>query len=177
MNTNIYICCNISGAAADSIQNIRNKYDQFTCKLPVEITVIGSSGIGPISKDEPDNKIKNEFRAAMSGMNAFNFIFQEIDYFPNTPIFYLKPNNREYFDELHNNFKKMNLKFMNNKFPYNPHCTLSCNPNLSKEQQRSLQNEIIYSKNIEIESISLYEFSGEPFICNKVETLYLNKTI
>jgi 2'-5' RNA ligase len=175
VNSYLYVCCNISGEAANHIQSLRNKYDSFTAQLPVEITIIGSSGIGPILKNEPAEIIKYEFIRAASGVQSFGFTFQEIDNFQSTMVYYLKPNNREYFDELHNNFKKMKLVFAPNKFPYNPHCTISCNPNLSEKQQSEIKNEIYFKEIIRIESISLYEFAAEPFTCNKIETYELQK--
>ncbi|MGM0508449.1 MAG: hypothetical protein ACQERZ_04720 [Fusobacteriota bacterium] len=48
---NGYLILNLPKKVGLQIENIRKKYDKVTSKLPVKITVIGSSGVGPIKKD------------------------------------------------------------------------------------------------------------------------------
>ncbi len=42
-----YFILNITSPESANIQDIRSRYDKLTSQLPVEITVAGSSGIGP----------------------------------------------------------------------------------------------------------------------------------
>src|SRR5581483_4773315 len=96
----------------------------LTAKLPVEITVAGSSGVGPIPAGTDLGLIRDEVDRVAKMMAAFDLEFAAIRHFPRTGVFYLAPKDRRPFDSLHAVLASTKLPFIASPFPYNPHCTL-----------------------------------------------------
>lgn len=167
-----YIIIDIPKPQSNMIQKIREKYDPATAMLPVEITIFGSSGTGPIVKNQSINHIITEIEKKIITIKKFKFNFEEIDFFPNTNIFYIKPKQRNYFDYIHNKLSSIDVKYMSSNFPYNPHCTLhtgfgGC---LKINDFNIIKKEEIPKDDIYIDNISLIEFNSKPFIFNYIKT-------
>src|SRR5262245_760616 len=92
------IVLEIPSPVREAVQAIRDSLGTVAALLPVEITVAGSSGVGPIPAGTDKNEIQERLRVVTSGFEPFQVRFQEIRRFPNTDIFYLAPEDREPFD-------------------------------------------------------------------------------
>ena len=81
--------------------------------------------------------------------------FKSISRFPNTGIYHLVPE-RDQFDILHEAVVKSGILFNENKWPYNPHCTLRAGPS-STDECNSLFETMSIPVNTSIDSFSLYQ--------------------
>src|SRR5215471_14646994 len=87
----------IPSPVREAVQSIRVSLATLAARLPVEITVAGSSGVGPIPAGT-DKKGTEECVLVLSReFEPFDVRFQEIRRFPNTDIFYLAPEDRQPF--------------------------------------------------------------------------------
>ncbi len=165
-----YFILDITSPESANIQDIRSRYDKLTSQLPVERTVAGSSGIGPLLPGQPLENIINDVDSIIGKIKPFIFNFKRITNFPNTNIYYLEPEQREPFDNIHNIFKDLNFEYAKNLFPYNPHYTLRTGSFSNSDEKNKLMKEKFPKKSIRIDSLSLLEFNQEPFIYNYLHT-------
>jgi 2'-5' RNA ligase len=147
------------------IQSIRERLATVTARLPVEITVAGSSGVGPIpigaDKDETDNCLKS----VLSGVKPFRVRFQEIRRFANTDIFYLAPEERQPFDQMHEALKASGIAFGPNRWPYNPHCTLRAGPMNDRALAEEIFSLTFPQEEFVIDTVSIYELDARALTC------------
>ena len=141
------------------IQSIRDSLSTVTAKLPVEITVTGSSGLGYIPPGSDLTNIKNEIGRIASEAIPFEVSFAKIKSFPNSFVFYLAPVDRKPFDSIHQSMRGSSIPFSNSSFPYTPHCTLRDGKALSQEESKSILSIPFPKESFIIDSISLFELS------------------
>jgi 2'-5' RNA ligase len=178
LENNSYIIAEIEDPAMTEILNLRTKFDRVTSQLPVEITLAGSSGVGPISPGQSMDLLINEIDQILVSARPFKFTFKDFNRFDNTRIYYLEPSDRTEFDKLHTCFFKSSITFANIQFPYNPHCTIqSSHGLLSEDQIEILRVENFPKYHIEIRHITLFEFSIKKSISRKIKTWKLTDKI
>ena len=81
--------------------------------------------------------------------------FKSISRFPNSGLYHLVPE-RDQFDILHEAVVKSDILFNENKWPYNPHCTLRAGPSPTDECS-SLFETMSIPINTSIKFFSLYQ--------------------
>jgi hypothetical protein len=111
LDTNSYIIAEIEDPAMTEILNLRNKFDKVTAQLPVEITLAGSSGVGPISPGQSIDAIINQIDQILASVTPFKFTFKDFNRFENSKIYYLEPRDRKEFDMLHTCFSESSITF------------------------------------------------------------------
>src|SRR6476620_8215815 len=107
----VYIVFEIPSPVREAIQSIRDSLATPTARLPVEITVAGSSGIGPIPPGAHQDETEARLTSVLDGLEPFRARFQEIRRFPSTDIFYLAPADRQPFDRIHEALKGSGIPF------------------------------------------------------------------
>jgi hypothetical protein len=65
------------------VQALRDSLNTLTAKLPVEITLAGSSGVGPIPVGTDLSLIKRHLDRILSNVSPFRARFSAIRTFPN----------------------------------------------------------------------------------------------
>jgi 2'-5' RNA ligase len=161
-----FIVLEIPSPISGAIQAIRDSLATPTARLPVEITVAGSSGVGPILPGADKNETETLLKSVLPKLKPFPARFHEIRRFPNTNIFYLAPHDRQTFDQIHATLKTSGIKFAASPWPYNPHCTLRGGPlndNASADQILSLS---FPKQDFIINTLSIYEFDPRTVICH-----------
>jgi 2'-5' RNA ligase len=119
-----YIVAEIPEPVRSQVQALRDSLNTLTAKLPVEITLAGSSGVGPIPVGTDLSLIKRHLDRTLADIVPFRARFSAIRAFPNTSIFFLEPFDRSPFDHLHQELRSSGIPFSGIRWPYNPHCTL-----------------------------------------------------
>jgi len=152
-----YIVAEIPEQPGQLITKIRKDYDPLTSTLPVEITLAGSSGVGPILEEVPLNNIISIVDAICLESSPFDARFNQILSFPNTSIYYLEPIPRRPFDVLHQKFKNSSIEFSDSPFPYNPHCTLRAIGEISPNDVEKLIKTPVPTDTFTITQLSVYE--------------------
>lgn len=139
------------------IQSIRESLGTITAKLPVEITVAGSSGLGFIPPGTDLSKIIGEIDRIASEVVPFEVSFSEIRSFPNSFIFYLAPSDGKPFDSLHRALCVSSIPFSESPFPFIPHCTLRDGNALTQEEMDGILSIGFPRESFLIDSISAYD--------------------
>src|SRR5258708_32489125 len=133
-----YIVAEIPEPVDSQVQALRDSLNTPTAKLPVEITLAGSSGVGPIPAGADLSLIKRHLERILSVISPFRARFSAIRTFPNTSIFFLEPYDRSPFDRLHQKLRASGIPFSEIPWPYNPHCTLRGGEPLSADAASEL---------------------------------------
>ncbi len=155
-----YIVAEIPNPVRSQIQILRDSLKTLTAKLPVEITLGGSSGVGPIPPGTDLALVERHLDRVLLGCHAFSTRFTAIRAFPNTSIFYLEPFDRSPFDHLHQILSTSGIPFSANHWPYNPHCTLRGGTPLNAEATRELLSRFFPKEEFRINTISVYHLDN-----------------
>ncbi len=143
------------------IQSIRDSLSTRVARLPIEITVAGSSGVGPIPAGTGRNETERCLKLVLDGLKPFQVRFQEIRRFPNTDIFYLAPHGRQSFDRIHETLKASGISFGPSLWPYNPHCTLRVGPMTNHASEEDIFRVSFPKEDFVIDTLSIYEFDPQ----------------
>jgi 2'-5' RNA ligase len=152
-----YIVAEIPEPVRSQIQALRDSLNTLTARLPVEITLAGSSGVGPIPIGTDLSLIARHLNRTLSSISPYCTRFSAIRTFPNTSIFYLEPFDRSPFDHIHQELRISGIPFSESPWPYNPHCTLRGGAPLSAEAAPELLSRSFPKEEFWIDTVSVYE--------------------
>lgn len=152
-----YIVLDISDPICSQIAELRKKFDPIVAKLPVEITVIGSSGIGTITEGQKQEEIFAILENISKSIKEFSTSFKKISQFPNTDIFYLEPDNKENFEAIQQAIISTKIKFNPNPFAYTPHCTIRSVGAIKKEDAVKIIKSPFPKDIFTLNKLSVYE--------------------
>jgi 2'-5' RNA ligase len=151
-----FVVADIPDPYKTKIQAIRDELKTVTARLPVEITLAGSSGVGPIPAGIEIELIRDEIERIACRTAAFSMEFAEISHFPDTGIFFVPPKDRKPFDSLHASLTSSKIPFTKSPFPYNPHCTLRVGPKVEQSESERINSIAIPRGEMLLDSISVY---------------------
>ncbi len=160
-----YIVAEIPEPVRSQVQALRDSLNTLTAKLPVEITLAGSSGVGPIPAGADLSLIKRHLDRMLSDISPFRARFSAIRTFPNTSIFFLEPYDRSPFDRLHQKLRTSGIPFSEIPWPYNPHCTLRGGEPLSADAASELASRSFPQEEFWINTISVYQLENTSLDC------------
>jgi 2'-5' RNA ligase len=135
----IFIIAEIDGAIGERIRTLQERFDpKLAAESPPHVTIIGSSGAGPVSPETPVETLRHAIDpvAAITAPltlrfgRAMRFLQREIVVLPLDPHGSLRI--------LHERLKNSGLPHANARWPFTPHCTLSFYPMLTPETLRQL---------------------------------------
>lgn len=152
-----YIVAEIPEPVRSQVQALRDSLNTLTAKLPVEITLAGSSGVGPIPAGTDLSLVGRHLDRTLSGISPFRARFSAIRAFPNTAIFFLEPFDRAPFDHLHQKLRVSGIPFSEIRWPYNPHCTLRGGKPLNAEAALELASRSFPQEEFWINTVSVYQ--------------------
>jgi 2'-5' RNA ligase len=151
-----FIVVEIPEPVRSGIQSLRDSLGTRVAKLPVEITLAGSSGVGPIPRNADGSLVKTNLARVLSQVRAFTTGFSAIRCFPNTSTYYLEPVDRWPFDQLHQAVRDSGIPFSKIPWPFNPHCTLRSGEPFSAEAAADLLARPISREEFRIDTVSIY---------------------
>jgi 2'-5' RNA ligase len=160
-----YIVAEIPEPVRSRVQALRDSLNTLTAKLPVEITLAGSSGVGPIPAGADLSLIKRHLDRILPDISPFRARFSAIRTFPNTSIFFLEPLDRSPFDHLHQALRISGIPFSEIRWPYNPHCTLRAGEPLSADAALELASRSFPEEEFWINTVSIYQLEGTSLDC------------
>src|SRR5436190_23834458 len=73
----------------DDLMRLRSLYDPLRLRFPVEITVVGSSGLGWFSDGQAQPELMDCVREIARRFSPFSFRFEKVDRFPGSNVYYL----------------------------------------------------------------------------------------
>ncbi|GBF07488.1 hypothetical protein DAERI_150006 [Deinococcus aerius] len=121
------------------IQLRKSCKDAFRASLPAEITLTGSSGVGPLTLEQSIEDIATALDKVAADTPRFQAQFGPMLRFPETDLFVLTLRDETPFHALHDQLTRSGLQFKPSAFPFKPHCTVSGNPVTAEEAARRLQ--------------------------------------
>ncbi|MET0063322.1 MAG: 2'-5' RNA ligase family protein [Candidatus Thiodiazotropha endolucinida] len=150
-----YLIAELQGDVVPLVNELRKRFNPDCSQWPVDITIAGSSGIGTIKEEQMIADVIDILSPVINKYGFKKVAFKSISRFPNTGIYYLVPD-RYPFDILHEAVVKSGILFNENKWPYNPHCTLRAGPSPTDECS-SLFETMSIPINTSVEFFSLYQ--------------------
>jgi 2'-5' RNA ligase len=172
-----YIVLNVPSPIAERVLSIRQHYGSWRVTLPVEITIVGSSGVGVLRCEE------NEFGEVFKMINGVAkqtapivTRFTSVARFPNTGIFYYAQQNPEPFVQLQNAIIGTGLKLEKSPFPFRPHCTIADFRSPSEELVQEIMSLPVPEVDIVLDTLSVYVLDDRILSGNKKGCRLLHRT-
>jgi hypothetical protein len=150
-----YLIAELEGDVVSTVNALRKRFNPGCIQWPVDITIAGSSGVGTIKEGQMTRDVINIISPIISKHRFRDVTFRTISIFPNTGIYHLVPERKE-FDTIHEAVSRSGILFNENLWPYNPHCTLRAGPSPTEECS-TLFEAMNVPKNASIECFSLYQ--------------------
>jgi 2'-5' RNA ligase len=152
-----FIVAEIPEPVRSQVQGLRDSLHTLTAKLPVEITLAGSSGVGPIPAGADLSLIERHLDRILPDTFPFRARFSAIRAFPDTSIFYLELFDRSPFDDLHRKLLNSGIPFSGIRWPYRPHCTLRGGDALTADAACELASRSFPEEEYRIDTVSVYQ--------------------
>ncbi len=157
-----YIVLELPNEISDKVMSIRKSHkDVFRSALPVEITVVGSSGVGTISKGQDEQVVFSKVNDIAKKIKPFKLSFKEVKRFPGTDIFVLKVKDETKIREIHELFKTSGFKLDEISSEFEPHCTLRSRSPITQEDEEELFNITIEDEFV-VDTLSVYMLNKLP---------------
>jgi 2'-5' RNA ligase superfamily len=154
-----FVVAELPDPVATWIRELRGKFEPDIAHLPAEITLAGSSGVGPITLGQSVAFVQQRLTTALIGRLPFEARFIGIGNFPGTEIFFATPEG-EPFNVLHAAVVASGIKFGSSRFSYNAHCSLKGFTSLKPGQREALELTSVPVKPFTISTVSVYEMEG-----------------
>jgi len=151
-----FIVVEIPDPVRSAVQSLRDSLGTRVARLPVEITIAGSSGVGPIPRDADASLVESNLARVLSQFREFTTRFSAIRCFPNTSTYYLEPADRSPFDQLHRAIRDSGIPFSKSPWPFNPHCSLRMGEPFSADAAAELLKRPIPREEFRIDTVSIY---------------------
>ncbi len=130
----IFILAEVHGEIGARLHALQERFDPKLAKeAPPHVTVIGSSGVGPIAPDTPRALIKEKVEAACASFAPIPLRFGPPMRFLQREIVVLPLDPHGPIRALHDALIKTGLPFAQARYPFTPHCTLSFYPTITRE--------------------------------------------
>lgn len=135
----IFVIAELGGALASWVAAIQKAQDARLASLwPPHITLIGSSGAGPILADTPLAELRAALGAVAERTAPITVKFQSPQRFPGRDIVVLPLDPHGPLRALHEAMKSSGIRTHQARYPFTPHCTLTMYPPLEREREQRL---------------------------------------
>jgi 2'-5' RNA ligase len=156
------------------VMRLRAAYDSGRLRFPVEVTVVGSSGLGWFAEGIPRRELANKVQATAMAFSPFRFRFSGVTYFPGSTVYYLAPADAAPFHDFQRRLAASSLSFQPTPYSFTPHCTIA---ELSVDVASSARKELMAFEvpdyDILVESVSIYTLETEAQNCYQHERIAL----
>ena len=157
--TPTYIVLELPTPVATEVLSLRRRYDENATRLPAEITIVGSSGVGTLAPEQDPDFVFNAIQRVGQRQLPFVSAFASMERFPGVQVFWLKPRDRAPFDTLQRSLIAEGLAFNPNPFSFNPHCTISATVQLSPQQEIELLASEVPMQEFTLSRLSVYQLA------------------
>jgi 2'-5' RNA ligase len=159
---NTYAVLDVPSHVADQVMAIRTRHrDELRAALPVEITVIGSSGVGEFKTGQDPAHVFAILDSIAATTPPIRAGFGPVHLFPGTDIFVLTLTDERPFRALHERIAGSGILFQTSSFPFTPHCTLHSRSPILEEDVADLLSVEIADRFL-IDTLSVYMLDALP---------------
>jgi 2'-5' RNA ligase len=150
--TGLYVIAELSGAVGERIRRINVEFDPRLARLQVapHVTIVGSSGMGPIRPDVPLDELRERLAPIAAATPPMTLQFGP----PTVVVLPLSPHGP--LRALHEAIKASGLPYARPRFTFSPHATLSLYRELTRETERRLMS-IRIDEPVVVDRITLTE--------------------
>ena len=135
----IFVIAELEGAIAERIHAVQERFDpKLAAELPPHVTLIGSSGAGPIAPDVPREALRGAIERIAQETPPLTLRFGRPARFIQREIVVLPLDPHGPLRALHERLKAGRLPHAPARWPFTPHCTLSYYPTLTPTSLRGL---------------------------------------
>jgi 2'-5' RNA ligase len=139
VETGIFVVTELTGTLAAQVAAIQRANDPRLALLwPPHVTLIGSSGSGPILADTSVDELEDALRPIANATSPIELAFGPAERFPGRDIVVLPLDPHGPLRNLHEALRAARLRAHRARYPFTPHCTLTMYPPLSRERERRL---------------------------------------
>jgi 2'-5' RNA ligase len=139
MKTGFFVVAELTGRALDEVREVQRVHDpKLASSSTPHITIVGSSGVGPIAADTPVERMREVLGSIAHATPPITVHFEPPIRFMQTEIVVLPLDPHGELRALHERIATSGLVFDQARFPFSPHCTLSFYPTITPAMQRKL---------------------------------------
>jgi len=137
--TGIYVVTPLQPSLAALVGEVQARFDPKLARLmPPHITIIGSSGAGPIAPATPVEELQSLLEPIASATPPLTLRIGHTVRFMQTDIIVLELNPHGPLRELHERIKNSGVMYARPRFAFTPHITLSFYRQLDAAERRAL---------------------------------------
>ena len=143
MKPGIVIIAELKGPVAKRIHELQERFDpRMASELPPHVTLVGSSGLGPIAIDTPTEKLREALVPVAETTPSLTLHFEPPIRFMQTDIVVLPldPHGpvRQLHEQIIQRLRALRIRGEPPRFTFTPHCTLSFYRELPSARLREL---------------------------------------
>ena len=140
MKRGIFIVAELAGEVAERVREIQRAHDpKLAASQPPHLTLIGSSGAGPISGSMTESQLRDALEPVAAGTPPMSLRFEPPHRFMQTEIVVLPLDPHGPLRTLHEEIASSGLDFAARaRFTFSPHVTLNLYRTLTPERLRTL---------------------------------------
>ena len=158
----------------EEVLRLRQTYDPIRLRFPVEITVVGSSGLGWFSPSQSRTRLIEEVAALAKTVAPFTCEFCGVECFAASSVYYLALRNEVPFHSFQQLLAASGLRFEPTSFSYKPHCTIAAlAASASEADHLALSSFNVPRHSIAISSVSFYAVDPTHQECQHLERVRL----
>jgi 2'-5' RNA ligase len=137
--TGIFVIVELTGELATQVGAIQREHDPRLAALwPPHVTLIGSSGAGPILADTPLEELREKLGAIAAHTPPLTLAFGPPQRFPDRDIIVLPLDPHGPLRALHEQLKLAGFRWHQARYPFTPHVTLTMFPPLARAREQRL---------------------------------------
>ena len=122
----IFVLSEIGGPLGERIRDVQRRFDpKLARETPPHVTLVGSSGVGPIVPSTPVERIRDALKPIADTTPVLELPFERPHRFMQTNIVVLPLDPHGPLRRLHDRIARSGLPFARAKFTFTPHATLS----------------------------------------------------
>jgi 2'-5' RNA ligase len=148
-------------------------YEPTRLGFPVEITVVGSSGLGWFTSTQDKATLLRHVGEVARTFPPFTFRFEKVSCFPGTTVYHLSPRESAPFVEFQRKLKDCGLSYEPTPFAYTPHCTIVILTDANEDAHAEIMACPIPVLDIRVASVSFYAVDALSNECHQQERLVL----
>ena len=158
----------------EEIRRFRERYDPGRVGFPIEITVVGSSGLGWFAPSQPIAHLVEKVSAVARSVVPFACQFDRVEHFPVSNVYYLALRDEAPFHSFQQLLAASGLSFEPTPFSYKPHCTIAAlSPSASETEHAALAGFSVPQGSIAVSSLSFYAIDSARNECHRLERIRL----
>jgi 2'-5' RNA ligase len=147
----------LTGPVADRLRAIQEHFDpRMAAELPPHITLVGSSGMGPIPSTTSLDDLTAALDPVVASTAPFIVRFRPAMRFMQSNVVVLPIDPHGPIRALHERIKASGLPFEAPRFTFTPHCTLSFYPEIARARERELLR-VRIDEAVKLDAIQAYK--------------------